>query len=107
MGHLVGNTGNSAFASCQKDLVNMSYRLIDNVDVATLYRCITEWALTEIFKIFLEESLNLCAAVEADTSGLHPSVEHLFAIIARRRGPNFRSKSLTEMAAEVKVLEQE
>ena len=54
-----------------------------------------------------EQTLNCGAAVIANTSSFHSSVEQALALTTAHRGENVTRQSLTHVAAEVKVLEKE
>lgn len=57
--------------------------------------------------LFLEQALDLSAAVKADASHLHPRLERVLALVTASRNPNVAGESLAHVAAEVEVLEQE
>jgi len=57
--------------------------------------------------LLLKQTLNLSAAVQADTASLHPRAEQMLALVTAGRGPDMAGESLAHVAAEVEVLEQE
>lgn len=81
--HLFNQLVNSVLASRQEHLVDVTLRLFNHVDFASLDHRLAEGALVEFFDFVLKNALDLGAAIKTDASCIHACVEQIFTVSAR------------------------
>ena len=85
----------------------MAIRLLTDEDITLFDGCGAHGTLAELFVLFLQDALDLSAAVQTDTSGFHPGMKESLTLITARACPNVTCQSLTHVTAEVEVLQEE
>ena len=85
----------------------MAIRLLTDEDITLFDGCGAHGTLAELFVLFLQDALDLSAAVQTDTSGFHPGMKESLTLITARTCPNVTCQSLTHVTAEVEVLQEE